>query len=50
MARSAPCYGESLVRGSMKNKMWSQILLVVAVVASWFVLQRWVLPALGMRT
>jgi hypothetical protein len=28
----------------------SDILILLAVVAAWFVLQRWILPRLGIRT
>jgi len=32
------------------NKMWNQLAVIAAVIFAWFALQRWVLPALGVRT
>jgi hypothetical protein len=34
----------------MKNKVWPQILLIVGVVFAWVALQRWILPAMGVKT
>ena len=34
----------------MKNKMWTQVLFVLGVLFAWFALQRWVLPAMGVKT
>ena len=34
----------------MKNKLWTQLLVIAAALFAWFALQRWVLPAFGLRT
>jgi hypothetical protein len=34
----------------MKNKMWTQLLVIAGVIFGWFALQRWVQPAMGIRT
>jgi hypothetical protein len=34
----------------MKHRMWSQLLWIGGFLLAWFALQRFVLPALGVRT